>query len=302
MSSISGANFGGVGFLPGDGWARGLTLEWVDAHTVNIKPGVAYAAAGEKPLSLNGNAKKTGGVFGKAYKRPDMSIEPTIVEVEVTTDIPVDIEAAVGPGGLDSGTEAVSTLYDVYLIAYPDGYAPNGLLVVSGTAPTIPANYSGDVLIWLGSVYNDSAGDFVEEIGQAAGKLSDRGRRLIYRAAIGAGGSAETQVITAGAAVVATAIDMSGLVPVYADSVLLYVEGTSGAGPVDLRLFTGAGTIQGPGLLGVAVATPSCNIYELPVNGDPAAEVQYAWSAANGVLDAWVVGYTFQVNNYANII
>jgi hypothetical protein len=306
MSHISGAVFGGVGFLPGDGWARGLELEWVDAQTVKIKPGVAYAAAGDKPLAINSNAKNTGGVYGKPFGGTriaaiDMVTEPTAVEVLVSSDITIDITVS-GAGGLDTGVEAVSTLYDVYMIAYPDGGMVNGMLVVSGTAPTVPTGYSSDVLYWVGSVYNDSAGDLLPEMNTIAGNAGARERTLIYRVAVGAGGSAETQVVTAGAATVATAIDLSGHVPEYADTVLLYVEGTSGAGPVDLRLFTGAGTIQGPGLLGVAAATPSCNIYELPVNALPATEIQYAWSGAGGVLDAWVYGYTYQVNNYANII
>jgi len=300
MSSISGANFGGVGFLPGDGWARGLKLEWVDVHTVNIKPGVAYGAQGERPMTINSVAKNTNGVYGKAYKRPNMTLDPTIIEVEVTTDIVVDIEAAVGPGGLDSGTEAVSTLYDVYLICHADGGLPNGLLVVSGTAPTVPTGYSSDMLFWLGTACNDSAGDFVAQMDPAPSKMSDRGRKVIYLNGLGSGASTETQVVSAGAATSSTAIDLSVQVPEYADTVLLYLEGTSTGGPIDVRLLSGV--VQGAGLLGVSTTTPGCAIIEVPVNGLPATEINYAWSAALGLLDVWVYGYTYQINTHANII
>lgn len=55
-----------------------------------------------------------------------------------TSTLTVDITAS-GAGGLDTGSEANSTWYAVYLIAGPSGIA--GLLSTSATSPTKPAGY-----------------------------------------------------------------------------------------------------------------------------------------------------------------
>jgi len=50
--------------------------------------------------------------------------------------------AGTGNGGLDTGTIAASTYYYIWLIKRTDGTAVDVLLSLSGTAPTMPANYT----------------------------------------------------------------------------------------------------------------------------------------------------------------
>lgn len=61
-----------------------------------------------------------------------------------------------GAGGLDTGSEDLSTLYYVWLIW--DGATLRALLSESDTAPTMPSGYTFKALV--GSVYNDGSGDF----------------------------------------------------------------------------------------------------------------------------------------------
>ena len=70
----------------------------------------------------------------------------------------VDIEAGVGAGGLDAGSEAGSTWYFMFLIAKPDGTV-DSLLSLSSTAPTMPSGYTFKALV--GAIYNDSGSDFI---------------------------------------------------------------------------------------------------------------------------------------------
>jgi hypothetical protein len=63
--------------------------------------------------------------------------------------------ATSGANGLDTGTETVSTWYNVFVIW--NGTSAAGLLSTSATAPTLPANYVNFVRV--GAVRNDSSGN-----------------------------------------------------------------------------------------------------------------------------------------------
>jgi len=71
-------------------------------------------------------------------------------------DLTVDITAS-GAGGLDTGSEAVSTLY--YLWVIYNGTTVTGLISTSSSAPTLPSGYIYKRLV--GEVYNDASGNFV---------------------------------------------------------------------------------------------------------------------------------------------
>ena len=70
--------------------------------------------------------------------------------IAITTD---------GASGLDTGAEQASKWYYVWIIAKDDGTI-NGLLSLSATAPTMPANYNDKALV--SAVYNDSSSNFVD--------------------------------------------------------------------------------------------------------------------------------------------
>lgn len=84
--------------------------------------------------------------------------------VTVTVDI-----AASGANGLDTGTEANSTWYYLWLIY--NGTTVASLISTSSTAPTMPSGYTYRAM--LGAVYNDSSGNFVltHQVGRKASTL-----------------------------------------------------------------------------------------------------------------------------------
>lgn len=63
---------------------------------------------------------------------------------------------ASGAGGRDTGAEAASTWYYIWIIS--DGSTQSALLSTSSTAPTMPSGY--DYKVRVGGVYNNSASDF----------------------------------------------------------------------------------------------------------------------------------------------
>lgn len=66
----------------------------------------------------------------------------------------VDITAS-GAGGLDTGSEANSTWYYLWLVS--NGSTIKAILSTSATAPTMPSGYT--YKLYVGAVYNDSGGD-----------------------------------------------------------------------------------------------------------------------------------------------
>lgn len=77
-----------------------------------------------------------------------------------------DITAS-GANGLDTGSEAGSTWYFLWVIAKADGTV-DSLLSLSSTAPTMPSGYTFKALV--GAIYNDGSSDFIN-ISQVDGKV-----------------------------------------------------------------------------------------------------------------------------------
>lgn len=81
-------------------------------------------------------------------------------DITLSATVSPDITAS-GANGLDTGSEANSTLYYVWLIADSSGTnSVAGLLSASATSPTLPSGYDKKRLIW--AVYNDSSGNFLD--------------------------------------------------------------------------------------------------------------------------------------------
>lgn len=76
-----------------------------------------------------------------------------------TVNITADVTAS-GLNGLDTGAEANSTWY--YLFVIYDGTTVSALFSTSKTAPTMPAGYTHKALV--GAVFNGSGGDFAHVI------------------------------------------------------------------------------------------------------------------------------------------
>ncbi len=89
--------------------------------------------------------------------------------LRLTSTKVVDITVA-GAGGLDTGSEAASTWYYIWLIYNPTTTTYNGLLSTSSTSPSMPSGYTKKRLI--GAVRNDSSSNFrpFKTIGKDASK------------------------------------------------------------------------------------------------------------------------------------
>lgn len=79
--------------------------------------------------------------------------------IDNNSEITVDITAS-GVNGLDTGSESSSTWYYVWIIKNITTGAVRGLLSTSYSSPTMPSGYT--VKRWIGSVRNDSSGDFLK--------------------------------------------------------------------------------------------------------------------------------------------
>jgi hypothetical protein len=87
-----------------------------------------------------------------------------------------------GVNGLDTGSEANSTWYYLYLIW--DGTNLRSLLSASSSSPTLPSGYT--YFARMGSIYNDSSGNFVA-VENVNGKVAYTTNRTIFNGSATAG-------------------------------------------------------------------------------------------------------------------
>lgn len=126
-----------------------------------------------------------------------------------SASLTVDISLS-GAGGLDTGVEAISTGYYVWLIGKTDGTVA-GLLSVSDTAPTMPAGYTLKRLI--GYLYNNASGAI-----EPFYSLGDRVRDFHYMAT-------PTILLSAGTATSKTTVSVGAQTPAYARCKQILAQG-----------------------------------------------------------------------------
>lgn len=80
---------------------------------------------------------------------------PLILAAAITKGLNANWAVGTGNGGLDTGAEASSTVYYIWLIARSDTGVVDVLLSASATAPTMPASYDKKALI--GAMVNNAA-------------------------------------------------------------------------------------------------------------------------------------------------
>ena len=163
----------------------GLTLSWVDVSTVQIGIGMA---------------RDTGDV----------------ANIETTGTVNVDITAS-GLGGLDTGSEATSTWYSVWLIG--GGGSVGGLLSTSETSPTLPAGYIYKRRI--GWIYNHSDNDI-----QAFQQTGTGRERTIWHSETGAN---YMKILDSGNAISWSVVDASARVPTTASQLNLWAYSAGGS-------------------------------------------------------------------------
>lgn len=131
--------------------------------------------------------------------------------LELAATLTADITAS-GANGLDTGSEAASTWYYVFVIGDSSGVnPPASLLSASPTSPTLPTGY--DLKRRVGSVRNDLSSDLVAFVQKGSGC----DRRYYYDASF-----ASREVLSNGNATSFTVVDCSPLVP--ATSTLGYFQ------------------------------------------------------------------------------
>lgn len=119
---------------------------------------------------------------------------------------PVVINSAnVGLNGIDTGTVAVSTVYNVFLIADPVDLQHSGAMISAAAIPIMPFGYSAYALI--GHVTTDSGGDFLKGYWTAG---NGRPRLFMYDAP-------QASPVTAGASTAYANVNLTGLVPLVND-------------------------------------------------------------------------------------
>lgn len=203
----------------------------------------------------------------------------TIKIRENAINLTVDITAS-GANGLDNGAEANSTWYYIWAVHNPDTNVSAGLLSISSTAPTLPANYTYRALV--GAVYNDAGGDFVD--------FHQRGNRVEI---------AQTNALTDGTAATATLVDFSAIVPDTATSMDMTVNVKSSDTTTELKQVLinprATGTV-GDNVNAVTMTSPSAGDVGLQAKSSQLFETaQNLWYRVGGNTraDIIVIGYTF---------
>lgn len=119
-----------------------------------------------------------------------------------------------GANGLDTGSEAASTFYYVWLIFNPSTKTYASLFSTSSTSPTMPSGYTKKRRV--GVVRNDSSSDLLNF--RQFGKGNNR--KYLYQE----DQATTLRVLTGGTATAYTAVSVAAFVPSLAEFIILYVD------------------------------------------------------------------------------
>ena len=154
-----------------EGWVKGLDMTFASVSTVSIEAGKCRDSA--DGFNIINTATRTA---------------------DITTS---------GLNGLDTGTEAVSTWYALFIIDDSTGSNTEGaLLSLSSTAPTLPGGY--DVFKRVGWVRNNASGDFIKFIQTRTNDF----RKVFYDEEI-----TNLTVLSLGSATIYTGVSLAAFVP-----------------------------------------------------------------------------------------
>ena len=205
-----------------------------------------------------------------------------VYQIEVTAALEADISVS-GINGLDTGTVAASTVYNVFLIADPVSLEPDALLIsLSATQPLMPFNYS--VFKRIGYIVTDGTSDILLGYWSAGNSAT---RQFTFDAPILA--------LNAGTQTSYTGVALTTFVPAVDNTpVVIYSDFTANAAAdiENLQGFDSTGdavTIIAP-VAGATAHTTSQNTVLAQLN-TAAPSIKYKVSA--GSLSLYVCGYTF---------
>jgi hypothetical protein len=194
-------------------------------------------------------------------------------DIEIRSALTADITVS-GANGLDTGSEAASTWYALYVIKGASGVA--SLLSASFTSPTMPVGY--DVFRRVGAVRN-SSGSAIEDFRQLG---AGRDRRVWWD------NSLNFKVLTAGASTTYAAVDCSGAIPPSSIDGQFMTELLTPTAGTFLKLKP-TGATERIGSYGVG-GTSNLRHAPIQVDTDSSQSIDYAISA--NTVDLWVSGYT----------
>lgn len=238
-TTFTTAGFQGWGYITGFGWvklvdvvgfvangsslsgladARGASrfyMQVVDSAATSLNEAHMLSGATFTNPSVSEVSLVPSGIDGKA--RIPVSSGSDLLQIVVSPTLTAGLTVS-GAGGLDTGSEASSTGYDLRLITKALGVDPALLFTVSGNAITLPGTYTyqSDVL-WF--VRNDNSSDIESFFDAGQGWCT-------YNAAFKG-----VQVLFEGTAATYTAIDFSNFIPEGAlEARLLYYASYYGEG------------------------------------------------------------------------
>jgi len=110
-------------------------------------------------LSNNGSDANNDIDIAAGQAVDDGLTDNMILAAALTKRLDANWAVGTNQGGLDTGAEANSTWYHVWLIMRPDTGVVDVLFSLSATAPTMPANYTKKRRI--GAIKNDSSGNIL---------------------------------------------------------------------------------------------------------------------------------------------
>lgn len=205
---------------------------------------------------------------------------------QLNLDVAVTIDATTtGLNGLDTGSLAASTLYNVFLVADPQSYNVTGAIISASSIPVLPYGYGAYALI--GYVATGAGSTFLK------GYWTDdksTWRTFMYDAP-------QATTITAGNATSYTAIDLSAFVPAVA-STPVFIDSalTPAAASQTLKLQPAGGTGDAVTITGqvaaVVVSSQSLVLAQL-ASGDPKVSYKVSNGAAAAAIN--VGGYQFAI-------
>ncbi len=206
---------------------------------------------------------------------------------QLESDSVITINAAVnGLNGLDTGSFLASKVYSVYLVADPVTLQPTGAILSLAAIPLLPFGYSAYALI--GYAVSDSSVHFLKGYWTLN---NDNSRLFMFDAP-------QASPVSAGAAVTATAIALTALVPAVDNlPVWLAIDATPSAASRTVS-FTGGNqtgvSAKVTGQVSTVHVTANLLVLSQLVAGVPT--VNYLWSAGGGdAVAVNVAGYQFYI-------
>jgi hypothetical protein len=204
--------------------------------------------------------------------------EITVEDVLLATVNEVADITASGAGGLDTGAEASSTWYAIWLIYNPTTATVKAMLSTSFTAPTMPSGYTKKRRV--GAIRNGAGSDFL--------KIVQRGDLCLY---LEEGNSAPTLVLSAGSATTFTDVAMSAVVPTVSRRAWLTLILSIPSATVSLFVRPNGSALATPNTRVRCIANDILNS-QMFVETDAAQVIEYKLGASvGGVANIEVLGY-----------